>query len=500
MKSTMLSIFVLIFSSQSWAYSCKETDKLEDLRTTLAPLRDQDSIGWCYSFTASDLLTDYLRRNRDQIPSKFSKDLDFTKTENTVSPLSGAFAMESAKSGSAVGFTTHADESLKNYDEVLEINNKIAKTAEELNKLCGSEGCYWGCIQNPEPETCKVWAKTHDVEKIKKIGDEQDLLNDRKKMYYWAYQKGIIQGGRTENIAEYFLNNGFSVEKQTSSEDTKNIDFLSKLNGMMLTAYMEAKTKDEALCNGFNVVKQICSSCESLFTQIKPALESGFDWKNSVFHEFMNLDVIKNKVKNPTSAKVINIPNTSNEDIRERINQYLKKGQIVGIGYDVKDVVSLNSGGHASSVVGRACVKGQEHFILRNSWGDSACDDSKKGITLNKIDVLSDRIKYDPKITQEDKDRFNRTSKYRDCLSQCQNIKEPEKKYKYSGFNEFGTPTNMEEINRKKLEKTECKSTCYQKSKAKLSDAIETFECDKGYYLIRSEKLLNAIKDIQVIE
>jgi hypothetical protein len=64
----------------------------------------------------------------------------------------------------------------------------------------------------------------------------------------------------------------------------------------------------------------------------------------------------------------------------------------------------------------------------------------------------------------------------------------------------FGEPTNMEEITRKKLEKTECENACYQKSKAKLSDAIETFECDKGYYFIRSERLLDAIKDIQVIE
>jgi hypothetical protein len=499
MKSIILSIFILIFSVPSWAYSCKETDKLEDLRSTLAPLRDQDSIGWCYSFTASDLLTDYLRRNRDQIPTNFSKDLDFTKTENTVSPLSGAFAMESAKSGSAVSFTTHADESLKNYDEVLEINNKLAKNAEQLTKLCGSEGCFWGCIKNPETDPCKEWIKTHDIEKIKKIGDELDLLNDRKNMYYWAYQKGIIQGGLTENIAEYFLNNGFSLEKYTSSEDTKNGDLLAKLNEMMLTAYMEAKTKDEALCNGFNVLKQICSSCENLFTQIKPALESGFDWKNSVFHEFMNLDVIKNKVKNPTDAKVINIPKGSNEDIRERISQYLKKGQIVGIGYDVKDVVSLNSGGHASSIVGRACINGQENFILRNSWGDNACDDSKKSITLSKIESLASRIKYgDTKITDADKNNYNQTSGYRDCFAQCQKIKEPEKKY--DNIMGFGEPTNIAEITRKKLEKTECENTCYQKSKVKLSGAIETFECDKGYYFIRSEKLLNAIKDIQVIE
>jgi len=499
MRYLIFFVFLMTLSNQSWGYSCKETDKLEDLRANLAPLRDQDSIGWCYAFTASDLVTDYLRRNRDQIPKNISKDLDFTKTENTVSPLPGAFAMEAAKSGSSFAATTYPDESLKNYDEVLEINNKIAQNVEQQNKLCGNEGCRWGCFQNPVNESCKEWLKAHDVEKIKKIGDELDSLNDRKNMYYWAYKKGVFQGGLTENISEYFLSNGFSFEKQISSEDTKNGDILSKLNGMMLKAYMEAKTKDEALCNGFNAIKQICPSCENLYTQIKPALESGFDWKNSVFNEFVNLDVIKNKINNPVKAKVKNIPKSSTDNTREKINQYLNKGQIVGISYDVENVVSLTSGGHASSIVGRTCVNGQEHFILRNSWGSQACDDSKKGMTLKNIEFLSDRIKFgDPKITLEDKNNFNATSTYRTCFDQCQKIKEPEEKYdKLMGF---GEPTNMEEITRKKLEKTECENACYQKSKVKLSDAIETFECDKGYYFIRSERLLDAIKDIQVIE
>lgn len=496
----LLFVLTVFSASYAWSYTCKETDKLEDLRASLAPLRDQDSIGWCYTFTAADLVTDYLRRNRDQIPKNFSSKLDFTKTENTVSPLSGAFAMEAGRSG-GIAFTAGADESLKNYDEVLEINNQIVKINEELKEQCGGEICKWGCFRDSEDVECKEWLKKHDTEKIKELDNKRERLNERKSMYSWAYQKGIIEGGRTEKIAEYFLSKGFSLEKQISSEDTKNVDFLSELNKKMLVAYMDAQTKDEALCNGFKVIKQVCSSCEDLFTEIKPTLESGFDWNKSVFHEFSNLDVIKNKLKNPDQPKVNLIEKKNNDEIREKINHYLGKGQIVAIGYDVKDIVSLNSGGHASSLVGRTCVRGQEHFILRNSWGNQACDDFKKSTTLAGINKLGRRIKYgDKTIIKADKDNFEKTSIYRKCFDQCQQIKEPEVRYGNVSMYSMGDPINLEEITRTKLEKTECENSCYQKSKDQLSEVIETFECDKGYYFIRSEKLLNGLKDITVIE
>lgn len=493
---------MLVSVSQAWGYSCQESDKLEDLRSHLAPLRDQDSVGWCYAFTAADLVTDYLRRNRNQIPKNISNTIDFTKTENTISPLSGAFAMENGESDSLVQFRAHADESLKNYDEVLEINQKIAKTNKQISELCGQKGCLWGCITNDNLKSdasCVEWNKAHDLKKIEQLDAEREMLVTRKKLYSGAYSKGVIEGGRTENIAEYYLSNGFSFEKQISSEDISNSDMLSELNERMLYAYMEAKTKDEAICNGFNVIKKICSSCEDSFSEIKPVLEAGFDWKRSPFHDFMNLDIMKHKIKNPTLPNVKNISAIKPDDRRETINQYLGKGQIVGIGYDVKDVVSLNSGGHASSIVGRTCIEGQEHFILRNSWGDQACEESKKSMTLKKLEGLSKRIKYGAStVTQEDKDKYDLASSYHSCLDQCQNIKEPREEY--DNFMELGKPTNIEEINRKKLEKTECESACYQTSKPSLSKVVETFECDKGYFLIRSEKLLNSIDDIQVIE
>ena len=500
MKSLTLFISVFVFSIHAWAYSCKQSDKLEDLRPYLSPLRDQDSIGWCYAFTASDLLTDYLRRNRDQIPKNISRDLDFTKTENTVSPLSGAFAMEAGKPEGAIDNLHHMDESLKNYEEVLELNHKIAKNEEQLVDLCGNGGCLLDCIDNnSKSEICEEWLKTHDVKKINQINDEKKFLIARRKMYYWAYAKGLIQGGRTDRITEYYLTNGFSFEKQISSEDIRNGDKLSKLNRMMLEAYMKAKTKDEAICNGFNVIKQICASCENLYDQIKPALEAGFDWNNSPFHEFVNLEGIKHKIKNPTKPKVIVVPNSISGDTRKRINQYLRKGQIVGISFEMKDIVSLDSGNHASSIVGRACVEGREHFILRNSWGDHACDETKKSMTLKKIEIITNRINYkNTKVTQEDKHKYIHFSGYNACLHQCQSIKEPDEKDE--NFSSIIEPRKMEEINRKKLEKSECENACYQKSKSTLSNAVETFECDEGYYLIRSEKLLGSINDIKVIE
>ena len=166
------------------------------------------------------------------------------------------------------------------------------------------------------------------------------------------------------------------------------------------------------------------------------------------------------------------------------INESLAKGQIVGIGYEVKNIVSLNSGGHASSIVGRKCLKGQEHYILRNSWGENACEDGKKKMTLEYLKRMSSRVQSDPDVTAEVRGSVAASQPYKACFEKCESL---------LIVNSFGFSEES------KLMRTECRDNCYDKNKTILSENIETFECDKGYYFVNSEKILKNIRDVQTI-
>jgi hypothetical protein len=61
--------------------------KSVDLRSEMPPIRDQDSIGWCYGYTAADLISHYLYKTKGKVLSKNTPNADYRLRSFSVSAM-----------------------------------------------------------------------------------------------------------------------------------------------------------------------------------------------------------------------------------------------------------------------------------------------------------------------------------------------------------------------------------------------------------------------------
>jgi hypothetical protein len=93
-KLFVLSCVLLVFSTAILAdNSCPKSSSKDkatkdiDLRLEMGPLRDQDSIGWCYGFSAADLLTHYLYKTRAKEVYRPDRNADYRGHQYAVSAV-----------------------------------------------------------------------------------------------------------------------------------------------------------------------------------------------------------------------------------------------------------------------------------------------------------------------------------------------------------------------------------------------------------------------------
>lgn len=486
-KNKLITIIFFFISFYVKAYECSQNDKLPDWRSSLGPIRDQDSIGWCYAFTASDLLTDYLSKHPSNRSDKMSS-ANFTKKENMVSPFSGAVAVDNGvvnvSSSMSMGISDNKDFS---YDALLKNNQKLKEANEKFGQICGincKQDCLYAYTNKINyPDYCIDWVKSKEKEFIQLI-DSYKLVEqlDHEQRDATSRFFRLTMGGNAELILQYYLKEGFSLESQFPTDNINNENWLRNLSYKIALNYGTALSKEEAICTNYNTFKEICPSCKDTLADMKAILEKGFDPSNSLLYEISSSDRFKLKVKNAEQIEVKNFSYTNNEDLEQKrkdIDKGLSTG-IVGIGYDVHNIVSTNSGGHASSLVGKKCISGQEYYILRNSWGVQACESGKKKMTLEQIGAIS-----------KDSTQSDNVKNYSSCMDKCNDIVTT-----ISSFSDFPMVDN-----KKVLEKEECKNSCYIANKEKLEMEFETYQCDEqGYYLIRSEKILKSVSSLQYLQ
>jgi len=84
----MKILFLLFcFLLNSFARDCKVPADLKevDLRSELGPIRDQDSIAWCYAFTAADILGHYLYKTKNLSLKTPLPESELTHPQNLIS-------------------------------------------------------------------------------------------------------------------------------------------------------------------------------------------------------------------------------------------------------------------------------------------------------------------------------------------------------------------------------------------------------------------------------
>lgn len=330
-------LFIIFFFSaqSSWADdACRATPQSDkrtkniDLRSEMGPLRDQDSIGWCYGFTGADLLTHYLYKTHASEVRSPDRNADYRSHNYAVS---------------AVGISTFF-----NRDKMGDFFSgvKDVKNANEL-KLKYKK--------NVVPEAGTI-AESLEAAKRDGFCFEKDLPSEN-----FSYVRDSRCASRGNCNLEDMLKIVF--DEASPGRNCKNPAAIQKLFPTLTASAIKNILSITVRKNAIDRLAAV--ACRKQFSV-------------SLFSE--NKPVIKQQILNdPKSPKFQSgFAKRTHEDLIANVDEVLNKGTPVGILFYANFLVSPNpkqSSAHAVSVVGKrfnpkTC---EVEYILRNSWGDN-CD------------------------------------------------------------------------------------------------------------------------------
>jgi len=334
-----------------------KTTKSVNLKDQLGPVRNQDSVGWCYAFTVADLLTQHLH-NKGELRG------DPNQKNQQVSP---------------VGIASYYNK--KNYP-------KYYKRIEKMS--------------------------SKELQAYNKSQEEKLALKGKK----WDTLKVVPQGGVISNAFEDIKKTGFCMESDAPSESfsivmakfciekkicVKNLEEM--LNSIYDRANFNKTNKDE-LCDLYDVVHAAYPTIPE--QTLNPLLLKTS--RDKIFYDLAQAACIQKTNFLNLSNKKINIKYSSIDDekpkvLLQMIDGALEKGNVPAISYyaqflTVKD--AKKDFLHASTIVGKyydpkAC---EVIYILRNSWGET-CDPYQvlsKDFYLCKFQVTDEQLRSSMQI------------------------------------------------------------------------------------------------------
>lgn len=300
--------------------------KAVDLRSEMGPLRDQDSIGWCYGFTSADLLTHYLYKTRA---------IEVIRPDRNADYRSGKFAV------SAVGISTFFNRMMKgDY-----LKGVVAKDSNEL------------AIKYKKNVVAESGLIVEALNIAKKSGFcfEKDLPSEN---------FGYVQDSRCAQKGKCNLDEMLKIVFDET--DVKTCNSLLKIQKLFPS--LTARTINTILLftEKENAINRLAATaCKKRFS-------------SSFFQE--DQPVIKNETLNDPKNPKFNSKYQSRTplELLETADEALDKGTPAGIIYFAGFLLNPDekkSSPHASSLVGKrfnpkTC---EVEYILRNSWGNS-CD------------------------------------------------------------------------------------------------------------------------------
>ncbi|MBC7427810.1 MAG: hypothetical protein H7336_04300 [Bacteriovorax sp.] len=334
---------------------CKASDsdkktKSIDLRSEMPPLRDQGSIGWCYGFTAADLMSHYLYKTK-------GKSLLNPKNEDY---LSKKFSV------SAIGVSTAYNESVRvGYNN--DLRGKMLTELQKLNKKVFPEG---GTVA----EAIKIAAAKGICFEKDLSADDFSYVND----YRCAIKNNCVAADIFNIVYDTpgeaaSCNDLFSIQKMFSTLDIKTIQKI-----------LATSARENAINNLVN------ASCGNRFANTK-------------------FDMQKGPVVQAYNLGGINTPAI----LMASMDLALDKGVPVGILY-FSDFLTREEKSqtlkHASTIVGKrfnpkTC---EVEYILRNSWGTGCGNYTKDNPVFNQcIDALKPLFKAGDHDKKAQQDYFN---------------------------------------------------------------------------------------------
>jgi hypothetical protein len=368
----IIILFLLSFSLN--ANECKNTDVKEiDMRDQMGPLRDQDSIGWCYAHAAADLMNHHLYKS--------SQDPKYLTKEGMVSANSVAINYNTAyKSRYYRPFKDWSSEDFAKHNR----NVKESIAVEKKFRL-------WEIFENPfKPKI--------DVHKKYEVVAEGGHISAA---IYASSRLGHCSEGEmpSDDFNLVFGSSGCDTKESGGCEFANLLKAIYDFNqdGQGTESWCKA---EEAITNLFpslstDVVPKImlASHRQNIIENLKKASCDSKNKTPKILDHFIDVDrACRQKID-----KLCNYA-ASNEHLFEKMDLALEQGKIVGISYNSEflnsDKNEHKNSYHASSIVGKrlnpqSC---EIEYILRNSWGKS-CNTYKK--MSNTFMGCLDKLPYD---------------------------------------------------------------------------------------------------------
>lgn len=365
-KKKLMKILGILLILISWQLSFAQNKcegvsvKPIDMSSSFGPIRNQDSIGWCYAHVAADMIGHHISNNGGAHILNMNPEtqLDMTKKENMISANSIAINYNDRvfrnyykmfKQWNTDDFIQHNSDArlgikkkrsiwdifrrkpnrTKEYEVVAEAGNTAASInitlrqtfcleesmpSDDFNLVFGHESC-----NSKEAGGCELQALLRTIYDFEKDG----------------------QGGESWCKAEKAIKEMFP-----------NMS-INKIPNIMLESHR---------ANIFNNLKD--ATCNYKFQPRKAptAVEDRIDYETSCN------DYFKGRKEGRCGFDEFN------EELFVKLDEKLEQGQVVGIAYKsdfLQGREGHSSGGHASTIVGQrlnpeTC---QKEYILRNSWG-----------------------------------------------------------------------------------------------------------------------------------
>lgn len=486
-----------------------------DMRSELGPIRDQDSIGWCYSFTAADMLSHHLYKK--------GYGPDTRQKANMISASAGALRFNSVKRNQALGAVSARRRVAEAIKPILEARQKELETLQvkkserasqlgaslQTNEMRAKLRSIQRELrdlerrhersQNSKHQT-RIEKQQREIESLEHALDAQKfeiqdtLANDTqfKSLALAAYQKEMEirelskvalglplpqleepRGGFIKDALSELVKGSLCREKDVASDDFGSINQgqyraleLNDLISKGVYSYLNAPN-DENLCSAIEASKKLFKN-------------TPVDQIRDIFKSYTEQDPLSSLVEKscgepPLPPQVM--PNaiedfySSKDELLNTVDSLLESGKIAGIAYfpdmfqlggDLlsEEESSASRSSHASTIVGRGfnCETDEPEYLLRNSWGPRSCE--------------RNRVSY--RSLREDDPRIRETNiKEQACQSTCR------------------LQSDQSEV-----ERAACRLDCLD-SKVKSIASFQPqppFRCtEDGYYVVKRSELKRAL-------
>lgn len=328
-------LFLCFFSTLSFADNfCRNSSLAEmntksvDLRYEMGPIRDQDSIGWCYGFTGADLLTHYLYKTKAREVIRPDKNADYRNPDYTVSAVGMSVFFNRAKNSdyfNGVGSVKNAKELAQKYKK------KVVAESGNIHEAILAAKKEGFCFEKDLPS-----------ENFGYVLDKRCAVSGK-----CTLQEMLQNVFDSANIPQTCTANA-PIKKIFPTIPERSINHI-----LMFTEKVNA------------IDRLVSVACKKRFT------------KHLISEDE---PVVKWETLNDPASKSFRpgFKKNTPEDLVNKIDAILERGTPVGIEYYADFLLKENAGAgssHASTIVGKrfnleSC---EVEYILRNSWGPN-CD------------------------------------------------------------------------------------------------------------------------------